>query len=115
MAACCKNGIELRKLVLHNCKYFRPLVPPLVHGKKWEDGKCADMTKDIAYWAFEPDAAWHAFKGYGEGQYFIDPCKLQLVTPGIDIRTVNMKERVFRQTFWRIISVRMELFRKRPT
>ena len=82
-----KNGIELRKLVLHNCKYFRPLVPPLVHGKKWEDGKCADMTKDIAYWAFEPDAAWHAFKGYGEGQYFIDPCKLQLVTPGIDIRT----------------------------
>ncbi|MDY6084245.1 MAG: ornithine decarboxylase [Dialister sp.] len=82
-----RNGIELRKLVLRNCKYFRPLVPPMVHGKKWEDGKTADMANDIEYWAFEPDAAWHSFKGYGKGQYFIDPCKLQLVTPGIDMKT----------------------------
>lgn len=82
-----KNGIELRKAILKNCKYFRPLVPPMVHGKKWEDGDTDQMANDMDYWAFEPSAKWHGFGGYGKGQYFIDPCKLQLLTPGINMET----------------------------
>ncbi|WP_308511362.1 ornithine decarboxylase [uncultured Veillonella sp.] len=84
---CIELGIDARKSVLSHCKYLRPLVPPIVHGKKWEDGNTQEMANDVSYFAFEPNAKWHSFKGYGEGQYFIDPCKLQLITPGINVET----------------------------
>ena len=69
---CVMVGIEARKTVLRNCKYLRLLVPPTVHGKAWEDGETEVMSDDVSYFAFEPDAKWHSFSGYGEGQYFID-------------------------------------------
>ena len=84
---CIEVGIDARKSVLSHCKYLRPLVPPIVHGKKWEDGNTQEMANDVSYFAFEPNAKWHSFKGYGEGQYFIDPCKFQLITPGINVET----------------------------
>ena len=84
---CIELGIDARKSVLRHCKYLRPLVPPMVHGKKWEDGNTQEMANDVSYFAFEPNAKWHSFKGYGEGQYFIDPCKFQLITPGINVET----------------------------
>ena len=84
---CIEVGIDARKSVLRSCKYLRPLVPPIVHGKKWEDGNTQEMANDVSYFAFEPNAKWHSFKGYGEGQYFIDPCKFQLITPGINVET----------------------------
>ena len=84
---CIEVGIDARKSVLRRCKYLRPLVPPVVHGKKWEDGNTQEMANDVSYFAFEPNAKWHSFKGYGEGQYFIDPCKFQLITPGINVET----------------------------
>jgi len=80
-----KTVIETRKQVLRNCHYIRPLVPPVVHGKKWEEGNTDQMANDMDYWAFEPGAKWHGFDGYGKGQYFIDPMKLQFVTAGIDV------------------------------
>ncbi len=82
---CIELGINARKSVLSHCKYLRPLVPPIVHGKKWEEGNTQEMANDVSYFAFEPNAKWHSFKGYGEGQYFIDPCKFQLITPGINV------------------------------
>ena len=82
-----KTVIEARKKVLKNCRYIRPLVPATVYGKKWEDGDTDAMADDLAYWAFEPDAKWHGFEGYGKDQYFIDPMKLQFVTAGIQIET----------------------------
>lgn len=84
---CIELGIDARKSVLRSCKYLRPLVPPIVHGKKWEEGNTQEMANDVSYFAFEPNAKWHSFKGYGEGQYFIDPCKFQLITPGINVET----------------------------
>ena len=84
---CIELGIDARKSVLSHCKYLRPLVPPIVHGKKWEEGNTQEMANDVSYFAFEPNAKWHSFKGYGEGQYFIDPCKFQLITPGINVET----------------------------
>lgn len=62
-------------------------MPPIVHGKKWENGNTQEMANDVSYFAFEPNAKWHSFKGYGVGQYFIDPCKFQLITPGINVET----------------------------
>lgn len=84
---CIEVGIDARKSVLRRCTYLRPLVPPVVHGKKWEEGNRQEMANDVSYFAFEPNAKWHSFKGYGEGQYFIDPCKFQLITPGINVET----------------------------
>ena len=84
---CIELGIDARKSILSRCKYLRPLVPPIVHGKKWEEGNTQEMANDVSYFAFEPNAKWHSFKGYGEGQYFIDPCKFQLITPGINVET----------------------------
>lgn len=85
--SCVELGIEARKAVLTRCQYLRPLVPPMVNGKPWEEGVTADMAQDVAYFAFSPEAKWHSFEGYGENQYFIDPCKFQLITPGIDVET----------------------------
>ena len=87
-----KTVIETRKQVLRHCHYIRPLVPPVVYGKKWEDGDTEKMANDINYWAFEPGAKWHGFEGYGKGQYFIDPMKLQFVTCGIDIENNGYEE-----------------------
>ena len=84
---CLELGIDARKSVLSHCTYLRPLVPPIVHGKKWEEGNTQEMANDVSYFVFEPNAKWHSFKGYGEGQYFIDPCKFQLITPGINVET----------------------------
>ena len=84
---CIVNAIEARKKVLRHCRYLRPIVPPVVHGKKWEEGDTEQMAEDIAYFAFEPGGKWHSFQGYAKGQYFIDPLKLQLMTPGIHMET----------------------------
>ncbi|HBK28176.1 MAG TPA: ornithine decarboxylase [Dialister sp.] len=82
---CIVNAIEARKAVLKYCKYLRPIVPPMVHNQKWEDGDTEVMADDISYFAFEPGGKWHSFQGYAKGQYFIDPLKLQLMTPGINM------------------------------
>ena len=84
---CVKVAIEARKSVLRRCQYIRPLVPPMVHGQSWEDGDTERMAEDLSYFRFEPNGKWHSFQGYGENQYFIDPCKFQLITPGIDVET----------------------------
>ncbi|WP_127135875.1 ornithine decarboxylase [Veillonella sp. 3913] len=84
---CVKVAIEARKSVLTRCQYIRPLVPPMVHGQCWEDGDTERMAEDLSYFRFEPNGKWHSFQGYGENQYFIDPCKFQLITPGIDVET----------------------------
>ena len=89
---CVENAIEARKSIIRNCHYVRPMVPPIVHGKNWEDGDTKKMANDIAYFAFEPGGKWHSFHGYGKWQYFIDPCKLQLLTPGIDIESGKYKK-----------------------
>ena len=82
---CVKLGIEARKMVLRECKYFKPLVPPIVNDKKWEDGNTEEMSNNIDYFLLKSGAKWHGFEGYGKRQYFIDPCKLNLLTIGINI------------------------------
>ena len=82
---CVKLGIDARKMILKNCKYFKPLVPPIVNGKKWEEGDTEEMANDINYFVLEAGEKWHGFAGYGKNQYFIDPCKLNILTSGINI------------------------------
>jgi ornithine decarboxylase len=89
---CVKLGIDARKMVLNNCKYFKPLVPPIVNGKKWEEGDTEDMAENIDYFLLKSGEKWHGFEGYGRRQYFIDPCKLNLLTSGIDIEKGEYEE-----------------------
>mgnify|MGYP001152147893 FL=1 len=80
-------GIELRKEIIKKCHYLKPFLPDTVGNRKWENADTAQIAADRRFWAFSPKAGWHGFKGYGENQYFLDPMKLMLITPGIDIPT----------------------------
>ena len=84
---CMELSVEARKAVIRNCKYLKPLVPPVAHGKNWEAWDTEEIINDIAYFTFEPGGKWHSFQGYGKGQYFIDPMKLLFTTPGINVET----------------------------
>jgi ornithine decarboxylase len=76
--------VNARKDLLNYAKMIRPFVPPMVNGKKWQEADTEEIVKNIDYWRFEPGAKWHGFDGYGKDQYFVDPNKFLLTTPGID-------------------------------
>jgi ornithine decarboxylase len=84
---CVKTGIEARKMLLNTCEMIRPFVPSIIDGKPWESFRTQDMANDLRFFNFIPDDKWHGFEGYAESQYFIDPCKLLLTTPGIDTQS----------------------------
>ena len=84
---CVLLGIEARKAILRRCKLIRPFVNPTIDGRPWESYPSEEMADDIRFFAFAPDAVWHGFKGYGRDQYFVDPCKLLMTTPGVNPET----------------------------
>lgn len=81
---CVSNGIEARKLILDNCHHIRPFVPAEIDGKPWQSWPTEQIANDLRFFHFVPGERWHGFEGYAEHQYFVDPCKLLLTTPGID-------------------------------
>lgn len=81
---CVKLGIETRKMLLDRCSMIRPFIPPVVDGKPWQQHDTEQMANDVRFFDFVPGERWHSFAGYAEKQYFVDPCKLLLTTPGID-------------------------------
>lgn len=89
---CVLSSVEVRKMLLKTCKLIRPFVPPTVDGKPWESHKSEDIANDIRFFQFAKDALWHDFDGYAEEQYFIDPCKLLLTTPGINMENGEYEE-----------------------
>lgn len=83
-AECVALGIEARKAILARCKMIRPFIPPVVDGKPWQAYSTATLAGERRFFSFEPQEKWHGFEGYADDQYFVDPCKLLLTTPGID-------------------------------
>ncbi|WP_010293465.1 ornithine decarboxylase [Clostridium senegalense] len=86
-ADCIRLGVEARKSVLKNCSMIKPFIPPVVNGKKWEDHDVEEIANNIDFFRFVPGEKWHSFEGYGENQYFVDPNKFMLTTPGINAET----------------------------
>lgn len=84
---CVKTGIEARKMILNTCNMIKPFVPLEVDGKPWQEYDTEAMAQDLRFFNFIPGEKWHAFEGYEASQYFVDPCKLLLTTPGIDTNT----------------------------
>ncbi|MFB2729258.1 ornithine decarboxylase SpeF [Shewanella mangrovisoli] len=87
-----KAGIEARKLLLKKCKYIKPFIPSMIEGRPWQDYQTEQMADDLRFFEFEPGQKWHSFDGYEKGQYFVDPCKFLLTTPGIDAETGKYTE-----------------------
>ncbi|HAW44892.1 MAG TPA: ornithine decarboxylase, partial [Sutterella sp.] len=85
--ACVIEGINARKAILKRCSKIRPFINPTIDGKPWESFDSETIASDIRFFAFDPKDAWHGFKGYGHNQYFVDPCKLLLTTPGVNPET----------------------------
>lgn len=81
---CVRVGVEARKLILRNCKHIRPFIPTMVDGRPWAEYDTEMIIDDLRFFKFQPDERWHSFEGYAGNQYFVDPCKLLLTTPGID-------------------------------
>ncbi|ELY2855386.1 ornithine decarboxylase SpeF [Cronobacter dublinensis] len=84
---CVENGIDARKMIFDNCRAIRPFVPTMVDGRPWQSYETQDIASDLRFFHFVPGERWHAFEGYAPHQYFVDPCKLLLTTPGIDTAT----------------------------
>ena len=86
-ANCVKIGIDARKDVLRRCELFKPFIPKVIRGKKWEEYDTEEIANSIEFFKFKPGEKWHSFEGYGEDQYFVDPNKFMLTTPGINAET----------------------------
>ncbi|WP_027623154.1 ornithine decarboxylase [Clostridium lundense] len=84
---CVKLGVEARKSVIKNCSLLKPFIPPIVREKRWEEYDTEEIANNIEFFEFIPGEKWHSFDGYGEKQYFVDPNKFMLTTPGINVET----------------------------
>ena len=91
-ADCIKVGVEARKDLLERCELLKPFIPPVVNGKPWQDYPTEEIANNIEFFKFYPGEKWHSFEGYGENQYFVDPNKFMLTTPGIDVETGEYEE-----------------------
>ena len=86
-ADCVKTVVDARKLLLETCHYIKPFIPSKVRGSDWKSYPTDLIAQDLEFFNFVPGQKWHSFEGYGENQYFVDPCKFMLTTPGIDVET----------------------------
>ncbi|OAT34767.1 ornithine decarboxylase [Proteus myxofaciens] len=84
---CVKQGIEARKTLLKQCQFIKPFIPERIDGVLWQEYDTNEIAQDKRFFNFIPNEHWHAFEGYANNQYFVDPCKLMLTTPGIDPHT----------------------------
>ena len=86
-ADCVKTVVDARKLLLETCHYIKPFIPSKVRGSDWKSYPTDLIAQDLEFFKLVPGQKWHSFEGYGENQYFVDPCKFMLTTPGIDVET----------------------------
>jgi arginine/lysine/ornithine decarboxylase len=108
---CIELGVEARKKIRefgrHYAKkgrgaeerwFFDPFVPDVVtiRGSKltkdatnvaWEELPTEVLKREQQCWTFDPKAKWHGYSGYSKDYAMVDPCKLMLLTPGIDRKT----------------------------
>ncbi|TSO26777.1 putative ornithine decarboxylase [Lactobacillus sp. LL6] len=82
-----KMGIEWRKKLLKKSKLFKPFVPD-----DFAKIPTKDLMRDAKYWQISPGANWHGWREIGKGEAMLDPLKITVVTPGIDIKNARYEE-----------------------
>ncbi len=80
-------GIEWRKELIKKSKLFKPLVID-----NFENISTDDLASSEKYWNLEPDNLWHGFSKIAAGQAMLDPLKITVKTPGIDVRNAKYEE-----------------------
>ncbi|WP_338231268.1 putative ornithine decarboxylase [Companilactobacillus muriivasis] len=80
-------GIEWRKELLQKSKLFRPFVPD-----NFANISTDELMSDSKYWEMNHGDKWHGFKEMADGQAMIDPSKITVITPGIDVEDAKYQE-----------------------
>ncbi|WP_199536058.1 ornithine decarboxylase [Dyella solisilvae] len=85
-------GIDARKAIRKRFSGFiNPFVPDTVtyQGEltKWEDVPTDVLASEQQYWQLNPNEKWHGYSHLGPEVAMVDPTKLMLTTPGIDVAT----------------------------
>ena len=75
-----RMGIEWRKKLLGKSKLFKPLVCD-----NFVQIPTEKLMTNSKYWNLSPTDTWHGFNRITSGEAMIDPMKITVVTPGIDI------------------------------
>ena len=109
---CVKVGIEARKLVLNHCELIRPFIPTTIKGKKWQDYDTEEIATNLEFFKFHPTDTWHKFEGYADEQYFVDPCKFLLTTPGISLEILFLLTPAETLTKMQTLVAQIALFEK---
>ncbi|CAJ1194520.1 Inducible ornithine decarboxylase [Companilactobacillus paralimentarius] len=79
-----RMGIEWRKQLLKKLKLFRPLVPD-----NYAEISTDELATNSKYWELNSQDNWHGFNEIAQGQAMIDPLKITVITPGIDVRNAK--------------------------
>lgn len=87
-----KLSIEFRKELFRKSKLFKPFVPPTIDGVAWQDIPTEQLASEPKYWQFEPEETWHGFKQIATGQAMVDPFKLTICLPGIEMLEQSYQE-----------------------
>lgn len=74
-------GIEWRKTLLAKSKLFKPLVPD-----NFAKISTEELATNAKYWEFNPTDNWHGFNKIAKGEAMLDPLKITVKTPGIDVK-----------------------------
>lgn len=82
-----RMGIEWRQKLLKQSKLFKPLVPD-----NFAEILTADLMNEAKYWNMSQDDDWHGFRKMGSGEAMIDPLKITVKTPGIDVKNAKYEE-----------------------
>lgn len=80
-------GIEFRKKLLKKSKLFRPFVPD-----NFAKIPTEELMTHSEYWNFKHEDSWHGFNQIANGEAMLDPLKITVVTPGIDIKHDRYEE-----------------------
>ncbi len=75
-----QSATRFKKALLKDTTLFSPFLPPLVHGRKWEEEKTRTLMEDAAFFTLGPDETWHGFDGSAADLCLLDPCKILLTT-----------------------------------
>ncbi len=88
----------LRRIGREQAWFFDPFVPDVVTLKgspyhpdvtdtRWEDLPTDVLIQEKQCWEMRKNARWHGYANIEDGYAMVDPCKLELVTPGFDRAT----------------------------
>ncbi|PXZ21784.1 putative ornithine decarboxylase [Lactobacillus helveticus] len=83
-----RMGIEWHKKLLKQSKLFKPLVPD-----NFAEIPTADLMDDAKYWNMSKNDDWHGFRKMGNGEAMIDPLKITVRTPGIDVKNAKYEKK----------------------